>query len=104
VSRIGRKLIDLPSGVTLSVDGEKVKVKGPKGELSVNLVPGIDVTVEDNAVKITRQGDDKRTRAYHGMMRALVNNLVQGVSAGFERRLEIVGIGWRAQIRAAPWS
>ena len=52
MSRIGRKLIDLPSGVTLSVDGEKVKVKGPKGELSVNLVPGIDVTVEDNAVKI----------------------------------------------------
>ncbi|HOR54496.1 MAG TPA: 50S ribosomal protein L6 [Synergistales bacterium] len=101
MSRIGRKLIDLPSGVTLSVDGEKVKVKGPKGELSVNLVPGIDVTVEDNAVKVTRQGDDKRTRAYHGMMRALVNNLVQGVSAGFERRLEIVGIGWRAQMQGS---
>ena len=99
MSRIGRKLIDIPPGVTLSVDGEKVKVKGPKGELSVNLVPGIDVTVEDNAVKVTRQGDDKRTRAYHGMMRALVNNLVQGVSAGFERRLEIVGIGWRAQMQ-----
>jgi len=99
VSRIGRKLIDLPTGVTLSVEGDKVKVKGPKGELSVNLVPGIEVTVEDNAVKVTRQGDDKRTRAYHGMMRALVNNLVQGVSTGFERRLEIVGIGWRAQMQ-----
>ncbi|HPC76397.1 MAG: 50S ribosomal protein L6 [Thermovirgaceae bacterium] len=99
MSRIGRKLIDLPTGVTLSVEGDKVKVKGPKGELSVNLVPGIEVTVEDNAVKVTRQGDDKRTRAYHGMMRALVNNLVQGVSTGFERRLEIVGIGWRAQMQ-----
>jgi large subunit ribosomal protein L6 len=99
VSRIGRKLIDIPPGVTLSIDDEKVKVKGPKGELSVNLVPGIDVSVEDNAVKVTRQGDDKKTRAYHGMMRALVNNLVQGVSTGFERRLEIIGIGWRAQMQ-----
>ncbi len=99
MSRIGRKLIDIPPGVTLSIDDEKVKVKGPKGELSVNLVPGIDVSVEDNAVKVTRQGDDKKTRAYHGMMRALVNNLVQGVSTGFERRLEIIGIGWRAQMQ-----
>ena len=99
MSRIGRKLIDIPPGVTLSIDDEKVKVKGPKGELSVNLVPGIDVSVEDNAVKVTRQGDDKKIRAYHGMMRALVNNLVQGVSTGFERRLEIIGIGWRAQMQ-----
>ncbi|HCP06981.1 MAG: 50S ribosomal protein L6 [Synergistales bacterium 58_81] len=99
MSRIGRKLIDIPSGVSLSVDGGKVKVKGPKGELSVDLVPGIDISVEDSAIKVTRQSDDKKTRAYHGMMRALVNNLVQGVSSGFERQLEIVGVGWRAQMQ-----
>ena len=99
MSRIGRKLIDIPSGVSLSVDGGKVKVEGPKGELSVDLVPGIDISVEDSAIKVTRQSDDKKTRAYHGMMRALVNNLVQGVSSGFERQLEIVGVGWRAQMQ-----
>jgi len=99
VSRIGRKLIDMPTGVTLSVDDGKVMVKGPKGDLSVDLVPGIDISVEDNAIKVTRQSDDKKTRAFHGMIRALVNNLVVGVSQGFERNLEIVGIGWRAQMQ-----
>lgn len=89
----------MPSGVTLSVDDGKVKVKGPKGELFADLVPGIEVAVEDNAIKVTRQSDDKKTRAFHGMMRALVNNLVQGVSSGFERKLEIVGVGWRAQMQ-----
>ena len=99
MSRIGRKLIDMPTGVTLSVDDGKVMVKGPKGDLSVDLVPGIDISVEDNAIKVTRQSDDKKTRAFHGMIRALVNNLVVGVSQGFERNLEIVGIGWRAQMQ-----
>ncbi len=99
MSRIGRKLIDMPAGVTLSVDDGKVMVKGPKGDLSVDLVPGIDISVEDNAIKVTRQSDDKKTRAFHGMIRALVNNLVVGVSQGFERNLEIVGIGWRAQMQ-----
>ncbi len=99
MSRIGRKLIDMPSGVTLSVDDGKVQVQGPQGELFADLVPGIEVAVEDNAIKVTRQSDDKKTRAFHGMMRALVNNLVQGVSSGFERKLEIVGVGWRAQMQ-----
>lgn len=89
----------MPAGVTLSVDDGKVMVKGPKGDLSVDLVPGIDISVEDNAIKVTRQSDDKKTRAFHGMIRALVNNLVVGVSQGFERNLEIVGIGWRAQMQ-----
>jgi len=89
----------MPTGVTLSVDDGKVMVKGPKGDLSVDLVPGIDISVEDNAIKVTRQSDDKKTRAFHGMIRALVNNLVVGVSQGFERNLEIVGIGWRAQMQ-----
>lgn len=99
MSRIGRKLIDIPSGVIFSVEEGHVKVKGPKGELSIDLVPGIDVAVENNAIKVTRQSDDKKTRAFHGMIRALVNNLVVGVSQGFERRLEIIGVGWRAQMQ-----
>lgn len=99
MSRIGRKLIDMPAGVSLSVADEKVRVKGPKGELSVDMVPGIDISVEDGAIKVTRQNDDKKTRAFHGMIRALVNNVVLGVSHGFERQLEIVGIGWRAQMQ-----
>lgn len=98
MSRIGRKLIDMPAGVSLSVDDGKIQVKGPKGELFVDMVPGIDITVEDGAIKVTRQSDDKKTRAFHGMIRALVNNVVLGVSQGFERQLEIVGIGWRAQM------
>jgi len=99
VSRIGRKLIGMPAGVSLSVDDGKIQVKGPKGELFVDLVPGIDIAVEDGAIKVTRQSDDKKTRAFHGMIRALVNNVVLGVSQGFERQLEIVGIGWRAQMQ-----
>lgn len=66
MSRIGRKLIDIPSGVSLSVDSGKVNVKGPKGELSVDLVPGIDVSVEDSSIKVTRQSDDKKTRLTTG--------------------------------------
>lgn len=89
----------MPAGVSLSVADEKVRVKGPKGELSVDMVPGIDISVEDGAIKVTRQNDDKKTRAFHGMIRALVNNVVLGVSHGFERQLEIVGIGWRAQMQ-----
>ena len=99
MSRIGRKLIGMPAGVSLSVDDGKIQVKGPKGELFVDLVPGIDIAVEDGAIKVTRQSDDKKTRAFHGMIRALVNNVVLGVSQGFERQLEIVGIGWRAQMQ-----
>ncbi len=89
----------MPAGVSLSVDDGKIQVKGPKGELFVDLVPGIDIAVEDGAIKVTRQSDDKKTRAFHGMIRALVNNVVLGVSQGFERQLEIVGIGWRAQMQ-----
>jgi len=99
VSRIGRKLIDMPAGVSLSLDDGKVRVKGPKGELFVDMVPGIDIAVEENSIRVTRQSDDKKTRAFHGMIRALVNNVVVGVSQGFERQLEIIGIGWRAQMQ-----
>lgn len=99
MSRIGRKIIDMPAGVSLSLDDGKVRVKGPKGELFVDMVPGIDIAVEENSIRVTRQSDDKKTRAFHGMIRALVNNVVVGVSQGFERQLEIIGIGWRAQMQ-----
>jgi len=89
----------MPAGVSLSLDDGKVRVKGPKGELFVDMVPGIDIAVEENSIRVTRQSDDKKTRAFHGMIRALVNNVVVGVSQGFERQLEIIGIGWRAQMQ-----
>lgn len=99
LSRIGRKPITLPDGVTVNKEVNKILVKGPKGQLSMDLVPGIDVQVEDGKVVVTRETDDKKMRAFHGMTRALLNNLVEGVSKGFEKQLEIVGIGWRAQMQ-----
>lgn len=99
MSRIGRKPISLPDGVTVAEESGTIRVKGPKGELSMDLVPGVKVDVNGQAVSVTRTSEDKRTRAFHGMTRALVNNLVVGVSQGFEKRLEIVGVGWRAQMQ-----
>lgn len=99
MSRIGRKPISLPDGVTVTEESGRIRVKGPKGELSMDLVPGIEVEMKDQTVTVTRNGEDKKTRAFHGMTRALVNNLVVGVSQGFEKKLEIVGVGWRAQMQ-----
>lgn len=99
MSRIGRKLISLSQGTTLSVKDDMVVVKGPKGELSTPLVPGINVQVENGSVSVTRDNEEKQTRAFHGMMRALVSNMVTGVSNGFEKQLEIVGVGYRAQVQ-----
>lgn len=99
LSRIGRKPITLPDGVTVNKEANKILVKGPKGQLSMDLVPGVDVQVEDGKVVVKRETDDKKMRAFHGMTRALLNNLVEGVSKGFEKQLEIVGIGWRAQMQ-----
>ncbi len=99
MSRIGRKPISLPDGVTVTVESGKIRVKGPKGDLSMNLVPGVKVDVNGQVLSVTRTGEDKKTRAFHGMTRALVNNLIVGVSQGFEKKLEIVGVGWRAQMQ-----
>ncbi len=99
MSRIGRKHIPLAKGVTVTTKDDKVFVKGPKGELSCNLVQGIALSVEDNAIVIARDNDEKQTRAFHGMMRALVANMVTGVTEGFEKKLEIVGVGYRAQMQ-----
>jgi large subunit ribosomal protein L6 len=99
LSRIGRKPISLPDGVAVTEESGTIRVKGPKGELSMDLVPGIEVEMKDQTVTVTRNSEDKKTRAFHGMTRALVNNLVVGVSQGFEKKLEIVGVGWRAQMQ-----
>ena len=99
MSRIGRRSIPLVKGVTVTVSDGVVLVQGPKGKLSTPAVPGVDLTVEDGTITVTRQNDQKQTKAWHGMMRALVANMVTGVSAGFKKDLEIVGVGYRAQLQ-----
>jgi large subunit ribosomal protein L6 len=99
MSRIGKKEIPLPNGVEVNYTGDAVTVKGPKGTLSTALVPGIDVAVENNVVTFRRANEEGRTRAFHGLMRALVANNVKGVSEGFKRELDIVGVGYRAEVK-----
>jgi large subunit ribosomal protein L6 len=98
MSRIGKLPIALPSGVEVKVDGGVVRVKGSRGTLEQALVEGTSVEVGDGRVVVQRSGDDKRTRAMHGLMRSLLANMVTGVSTGFERPLEIVGVGYRAEV------
>ncbi len=101
MSRIGRKPIDLPSGVAVSVEPGLVKVKGPKGELSQAVSQDMTVDVSDTAVNVTRPTDRGDHRALHGLTRTLIANMVQGVTGGFEKRLEIQGVGYRAQMRGS---
>jgi large subunit ribosomal protein L6 len=96
MSRIGKLPINLPSGVSVTVNGETVTVKGPKGELRQQINPEIQVSVEDGVVTFTRPSDEKQHRSMHGLYRALVNNMVVGVSQGFVKKLELVGVGYRA--------
>jgi large subunit ribosomal protein L6 len=96
MSRIGRKPISIPSGVDVQLDGAHVVVKGPKGTLERQLVPDITVSREGDTILVTRPSDERQHRALHGLTRTLVNNMVVGVSDGFSRDLEIVGVGYRA--------
>ncbi|AEP00363.1 MULTISPECIES: 50S ribosomal protein L6 [Heyndrickxia] len=97
MSRIGKKPVEIPSGVTVTINGDTVTVKGPKGELIRSFNPDINITVEDNIIHVTRPSDSKNHRALHGTTRALLANMVEGVSKGFEKSLELVGVGYRAQ-------
>ena len=97
MSRIGRKAIPLPKGTTVTINKDKIVVKGARGELDTPLMPGIIVGVEQDRVMVSRDNDEKQTCAWHGMTRALIANMVTGVTEGFQRMLEIVGVGWRAQ-------
>ena len=99
MSRIGRKPIPIPAGVKVHVDNGSVSAEGPKGALSQPVPSGLSAAVDANVLVISRTGDDRRLRALHGLTRALVANMVSGVKDGFERKLEIVGIGYRAQMQ-----
>jgi large subunit ribosomal protein L6 len=100
MSRIGKKPVPIPKGVQVGVDGREVEVKGPKGRLRLTVHEQCAVQVADGSVVVTRAGDHRTARALHGLTRALVANMVRGVTEGFERKLEIVGIGYRAQLSA----
>jgi len=97
VSRIGKMPIPVPQGVTVTIDVNKVTVKGPKGELFRTFHPAMDVRLENGSVTVHRGSDEKEQRALHGLTRSLIANMVQGVSQGFQKTLEIVGLGYRAQ-------
>ncbi|MCM1348765.1 MAG: 50S ribosomal protein L6 [Firmicutes bacterium] len=97
MSRIGKAPIELPAGVTVTVSGDVVTVKGPKGQLSQKFNPDLEVKVEDNHVVVTRPSDDREHRAQHGLYRALIHNMVVGVSTGYRKEMELVGVGYRAQ-------
>lgn len=99
MSRIGNQPVKLPSGVTFSVASGEVQVKGPKGALSRKVATGISFREEGGSVVVERGDESPNTRANHGLMRALVNSMVTGVSKGFQRRLEIVGVGYKAEIK-----
>ena len=96
MSRIGKMPIEVPSGVNVNIEGNTVSVKGPKGQLEKTFHQDIGIAIDDNKVIVSRPSDDKEHRALHGLTRALLNNMVQGVTKGFERRLELVGVGYRA--------
>ena len=98
MSRIGKKPVAIPSGVTAKVEGQKVSVKGAKGELSFVVPDDVDVKFEDNEIKVDPRNETKRARALWGTSRAQVNNLVVGVTQGFEKKLEITGVGYKAAV------
>ena len=99
MSRIGRRPIQLPSGVTVTIEPELVSVKGPKGELSERVPRDIEVAQDAETLLVSRPTDRGEHRALHGLTRSLVANMVQGVTAGYEKRLEIQGVGYRAQLK-----
>ena len=101
MSRLGKKPVKLPPGVEVKIAGRTVAVKGPKGELKQDIVGAIDVEVSSDTgeVRVTRRTERKRDKAFHGLMRALVANMVRGVSEGFTKELEIQGVGYRAALQ-----
>ena len=101
MSRIGKKAVSVPKGVTAKVDGQTVAVKGPKGELSFVATDSIAVTMEDGAIAVAPRDESKEARAAWGMSRTMVANLFEGVTKGFERKLEISGVGYRAAVQGS---
>jgi len=99
MSRIGKKPVDLPKGVTVSLEGQTLKVKGPKGELERTLHAEMQIAVEGNTATVNRPSDEANHKALHGLTRTLVANMVEGVSTGFKKQLDIVGVGYKAENR-----
>ena len=99
MSRIGRKPVPVPNGVTVTVDGPAITVKGPKGELSRKLHPDMKVKVENGNVTVDRPSDEDRHRALHGLTRSLIANMVEGVTQGYKKQLEITGVGYKAEVK-----
>ena len=97
MSRIGKKPIDVPAGVTVTVDGRNVTVKGPRGTLSRSLPPIVAVKVDGAVVNVSRPNDETASKAMHGLTRTLVANMVDGVTKGFQKNLDIVGVGYKAE-------
>jgi large subunit ribosomal protein L6 len=97
MSRIGQQPITVPSGVEVSIDGDKVAVKGPKGQLEHDIVGGVSITRDGDTLLVERVDDSRSNRSLHGLQRTLIANMVTGVSEGFSKDLEIVGVGYRAQ-------
>jgi large subunit ribosomal protein L6 len=99
MSRIGRTPVTIPSGVDVTISGRSVTVKGPRGELSLDVVPPIEIAKSDGAITVTRPNDEGEIRALHGLSRSLIANMVTGVTEGYSKTLEIVGVGYRVQAR-----
>ena len=97
MSRIGRKPINIPAGVDVKIDGSVVTVKGPKGTLTQKFHPNMNIAVEGNEILVTRPNDDKENRALHGLTRTLVHNMVVGVTEGYKKELDVLGVGFRVQ-------
>jgi large subunit ribosomal protein L6 len=101
MSRIGRAPINVPSGVEVTIDGSNVAVKGPKGQLSMDVHPKMQVTLEAGVMTVTRPDDSGPNRSLHGLTRTLLSNMVTGVTTGFEKKLEIQGVGYRASMKGS---
>jgi len=99
MSRIGKLPIAIPSGVTVAVDGDSVKVKGPRGELTHRLPNGITVDRTDNSLNVQRASEETNHRALHGLTRSLIANMMEGVTKGYQKQLEITGVGYKAEVR-----
>ncbi len=98
MSNVGKRPLPIPKGVEIRVESGVVKVKGPKGELHQKVLPGLEVVVEEGVLRVKRLGNDRISKSYHGLLRKLIGNMVDGVTKGFEKRLEIQGIGYSAEM------
>lgn len=101
MSRIGKKAIDIPKGVDIKLEADIVSVKGPKGELSMKCPEAVNVSIDEGKISVKRTGDSKAEKSLHGLSRSLISNMVTGVSNGYQRVLEISGVGYRAQVQGS---